>query len=88
MLYRSRHLLTTGSSFPQIVQSKGNLATKQTDVLNNAIQSGIHWGPEGLPDYDRYWLTNAVYRLRRKFFNQQYCASFPFLPYFSPETRR
>lgn len=54
------------------MQSKGNVATSQGDVLNNAAQSGLHWGAAGMVKEDRYWLTNSVHRVRRKFFNTNF----------------
>lgn len=57
-----------------VFESRGNIAQHRLDQLNNEMISGLHWGPEDAPAYDRFYLTQGLYKVYRKFFNEKYCA--------------
>lgn len=49
------------SLFPtQIFNSRGNIASKRKDQLNNVMGSGLHWGPD--PTLDKFSLTQGLYK--------------------------
>ena len=48
-----------------IFQTRGNLAKKRSDELNNELSCGLHWGPDHTTD--RFLLTAGAYKLYRLF---------------------
>ncbi|GAA6040897.1 hypothetical protein JCM8097_003177 [Rhodosporidiobolus ruineniae] len=55
-----------------VFESRGNKAQHRLDQLNNEMVSGLHWGPAGASSYDRFYLTQGLFKLYRRFFNTQY----------------
>ncbi|PWN49148.1 concanavalin A-like lectin/glucanase [Violaceomyces palustris] len=53
-----------------IVESKGNLATKRSQGFNNQMRSTLHWGPSY--DQDGYHKTTNTRSLLRDFYNEEY----------------
>ncbi|GJN90637.1 hypothetical protein Rhopal_003649-T1 [Rhodotorula paludigena] len=60
------------SGMMTVFESRGNIAQHRLDQLNNEMISGLHWGPEDAPAYDRFYLTQGLYKVYRKFFNEKY----------------
>ncbi|BGP57372.1 hypothetical protein JCM8202_005787 [Rhodotorula sphaerocarpa] len=60
------------SGLISIFESRGNRAQHRLDQLNNEMVSGLHWGPADAPSFDRFYLTEGLYKVYRHFFNQAY----------------
>lgn len=43
-------------------ESRGNKAPHRLDQLNNEMICGLHWGPANAPSFDRFYLTQGLYK--------------------------
>ncbi|GAA5983115.1 hypothetical protein JCM10908_000162 [Rhodotorula pacifica] len=60
------------SGLISVFESRGNKAPHRLDQLNNEMICGLHWGPANAPSFDRFYLTQGLYKVYRNFFNQDY----------------
>ncbi|GAA6006829.1 hypothetical protein JCM10207_009109 [Rhodosporidiobolus poonsookiae] len=60
------------SGLMTIFESRGNKAQHRLDQLNNEMICGLHWGPANAPSYDRFHLTQGLYKVYRSFFNERH----------------
>ncbi|GAA5940453.1 hypothetical protein JCM3775_005095 [Rhodotorula graminis] len=59
------------SGLMTLFESRGNKAQHRLDQLNNEAVTGLHWGPADSPSFDRFYLTQGLYKVYRNFFNQR-----------------
>ncbi|GAA6047374.1 hypothetical protein JCM3770_001272 [Rhodotorula araucariae] len=59
------------SGLMTVFESRGNKAKHRLDQLNNEAVTGLHWGPADAPAFDRFYLTQGLYKVYRNFFNQR-----------------